>query len=483
MTLKPYTHCSRLLAGLILALTFTSAWGQAAHKLDSLFETMNKQGSINGAVLIAENGKPIYQKAFGYANFETKRLNDNNTVFELASVSKQFTAMAIMQLHQKHLLSYDDDLVKYFPQWPYKGITINNLLHHTSGLSDHLQWGAAMIDVTRVNNNADVLASLIKNAPAIYFQPNAALSYSNTNYTLLALIVEQISGMPFAKYLDTHIFKPLGMNRTQVYGQYTADKKIQNYAIGYDYDQNTDKYVVNSSLMSNRYEYFMDGAAGAYGICSTTGDMLKWDQALYTEKLVNKEEQELAYQATFLTNGKLAMQGLWPYGFGWMLLPGMNGANSRTYMHSGSYPGYMSIIFRHPTENKTVIILTNKYKATDMYELGFNVDSILFGKPFHIPGPTPHPKSITLSPEKLKIVEGNYSIMGKPGKKITITTAGGHAYAQITGQTSLEIFPSSELDFFYTAAPATIKFAKDSVGVVKKLVFSQSGTILNASKE
>jgi CubicO group peptidase (beta-lactamase class C family) len=469
----PYLYYRRLVACLIIALTITRAQGQTVHKLDSLFETLDKQHLINGSVLIAEKGKPIYQKAFGYANFETKRLNNDNTVFELASVSKQFTAMAIMQLHQKHLLSYDDDIVKYFPQLPYKGITINNLLHHTSGLSDHLQWGVGMIDVTRVNNNADVLAALIKHAPAIYFKPGETFSYSNTNYTLLALIVEQVSGMSFAKYLDTHIFKPLGMNHTQVYGQYAADKKIKNYAVGYDYDDHQGKYVVNTSMPANYYEYFMDGVAGPYGICSSTGDMLKWDQALYTEKLVNKEEQALAYVPSTLTNGKLAMLSNWPYGFGWLLLPGENG--SRTYLHSGGYPGYMSMIIRHPNENKTIILLTNIYNAIDFYSLAFNVDSILYGKPFKIPKAVPHYKSITLTPEKLKAVEGVYNI--KTNKTITITTADGRAYAQITGQPKFEIFPSAELEFFYTVVPATIGFTRDSAGVVKKLVLSQGGDV------
>jgi CubicO group peptidase (beta-lactamase class C family) len=476
----PYLRYSLIIC-LVFTTTITKVYGQKAHQLDSLFETLNKQHAISGCVLIAENGKPIYQKAFGYADVDSKQLNDNNTVFELASVSKQFTAMAIMQLHQKHLVGYDDDLVKYFPLWPYKGIKINNLLHHTSGLSDHLQWGAAMVDVNKINTNADILASLIKYAPPVYFMPGDSLSYSNTNYTLLALIVERVSGMPFAKYLDTHIFKPLGMNHTQVFGQYAANKKIKNYALGYDYDQHADKYVINNTLPKNRYEYFMDGVAGAYGICSTTGDMLKWDRALYTEKLVSKEEQSLAYEPTKLNNGKPAMLGNWPYGFGWLLLPSSTNHDGRTYMHSGAYPGYMSLIIRHPDENKTIIILTNRYNAIDMYDLGFNVDSILYEKPFHIPKATPHYKSITLTAENLKAIEGAYTI--KTDKKITISTEAGHAYAQITGQPKFEILPSAELEFFYKVAPVTIKFVKDSTGVIKTLVLTQGNVILTGTRQ
>lgn len=480
MKLPPYLY-RFLIAGFVISSTVNRAHAQKVHQLDSLFETLNRQQAISGSVLIAEKGKPIYQKAFGYADADARRLNDINTVFELASVSKQFTAMAIMQLHQKHLLGYDDDIVKYFPLLPYKGITINNLLHHTSGLPDHLQWGAPMVDVNKVNTNTDILASLIKYAPAVYFKPDAAFSYSNTNYTLLAMIIEKVSGMPFARYMDTYIFKPLGMHHTQVYGQYTADKKIKNYALGYDYDQYTGKYVLNNTLPRNWYEYFMDGVAGAYGICSTTGDMLKWDRALYTEKLVSKEEQSLAYKPVTLTTGKLAKLGDWPYGFGWLLLPGSADHDGRTYMHSGAYPGYMSLIIRHPDEDKTIIILTNRYNAIDMYDLGFNVDSILYEKPFHIPKATPQYKSITLKAEDLKAIEGTYAI--KADKKMTISTDRGHAYAQINGQPKFEIFPSTPLDFFFMVAPATIKFTKDSTGVINTMVLTQGSVVLTGKKE
>jgi CubicO group peptidase (beta-lactamase class C family) len=130
----------RTIISFLLILSIQMGYTQQTKELDSLFETLHKEGVLNGCILVAEEGKPVYQKTFGYANFETKQLLNNQTVFELASVSKQFTAMAIMQLHEKKKLNYDDELKKFFPSIPFDNIRIDNLLHHTSGIPDFLGW-------------------------------------------------------------------------------------------------------------------------------------------------------------------------------------------------------------------------------------------------------------------------------------------------------------------------------------------------------
>src|SRR6202012_4335988 len=136
---------------------------------------------------------------------------------------------------------------------------------------------------------------LYNTPPPLAFKAGDQFSYSNTNYVLLALIVEKVSGMPFEDYLEKFIFKPLGMAHTRVYHQRAAKQKIQNYALGYVFDPAKNKFMVNDSITANKYEYYFDGIAGPYGISCTTEDMLKWDQALYTNKLVSTEEQQLAY--------------------------------------------------------------------------------------------------------------------------------------------------------------------------------------------
>ncbi|QKJ31378.1 serine hydrolase [Mucilaginibacter mali] len=478
---KPLFYIRLLIGAVLLYASIGNASAQTEKNLDSLFGTLAKKGYLNGCVLIADQGKPIYQKAFGYANFDTKQPLTNETMFELASVSKQFTAMAIMQLHQQGKLSYNDSLNKYFPELPYHGITINNLLHHTSGIPDFLGWDDKMIDVNRVNYNNDVVASLAKNKQKVLFKPNDQLMYSNTNYLLLAQIVERVSGIPFGDYLDKNIFKPLGMTHTKVYGQRSAKQKIADYAYGYMYDPAKGRFMLNDSFNANRYEYYLDGVAGPYGISSNTGDMLKWDQALYTEKLVSKAEQELAYIPAKLNDGKEAKLGGMIYGFGWLVLSEQNG--TRRYMHSGGYPGYMTMICRYPDKNKTIILLTNIYNVINLYELTFAIENVLFKKPFTIPSAMPFTKSAVLSPAQIKAIEGNYAFKDAPQVKVIVSSENGQIYVQLTGQPKVEVYAESELEVFYTVVAAKIRFTKDEKGVVTKLTLFQGGREIVAVRE
>lgn len=466
----------------LMVFQLGSATAQTELKLDSLFRTLYKAGDFNGCVLIAENGKPIYQKSFGYADFTTKRLLDNQTMFELASVSKQFTAMAIMQLHQAKKLSYDDDITQYLPQIPYKHVTINNLLHHTSGIPDFLGWNGKQIDTTKINYDNDILTSLVRNAPPLEFKPGERFAYSNTNYVLLALIVERISGMTFGDYMNQFIFSPLQMTHTKIYHRRADSIKEKDYAMGYIYDPYKKRFIVNDSIPANHYQYYFDGIAGPYGISSNTTDMLKWDQALYTDKLVSKKEQEAAYQPSKLNNGKIAsLMGL-PYGFGWLILPEKDYTGKR-YMHTGGYPGYMTLIARYPDKDKTIIILTNMWNVINFGKLFVATENILFNKPFVLPPPIPFQKTVTLTPAQLNAIEGTYVLNAAHNIKLTISLDAGQAYAQLTGQIKVEIYPKDELNFFYTMVPATIKFIKNKDGVIRKLILSQNGRELRATKE
>lgn len=472
----------RILFVLPLMIISCTATTQKHQQLDSLFTTLADKGYFSGCVLVAEDGKPIYDTAIGYANFETKQKLNKETMFELASVSKQFTAMAIMQLHQRGKLNYEDAAVKYLPRLPYKDVTISNLLHHTSGIPEFLPWTDTLVDVNRINYNEDILEALAKNKVALNFKPGDQLSYSNTNYVLLALIVEKISGLPFSDYLNKNIFLPLGMNHTQVYHQRAARQKIANYAYGYLYNPAKGGFDLNDHFAGNRYQYYFDGVAGPYGISSTTEDMLKWDQALYTDKLVSKKVQDAAYQASKLNNGKEAkFEGI-PYGFGWLILPTLKD-EGRRFMHTGGYPGYMTIISRFPDKKKTIIILTNIYNVISMYQLSSAIENILFNKPFKIPEALPFKKSIALTPLQLKAIEGIYIHSGLPKLKFIITTDKGRVYAQIEGQPKAEIYPETETDFFYTVVKAKIHFGKNDAGVIDKLTLLQGGNEITANKE
>jgi CubicO group peptidase (beta-lactamase class C family) len=453
---------------------------KATKTLDSVFNVLHQQGSFNGCVLIAENGKETYKRAFGYANFETKDTLNNKSVFELASVSKQFTAMAIMQLHQKEKLAYTDDIRKYLPSLTYSGITIDHLLHHTSGIPEFLQWNEKQIDVTRVNYNQDILNTLVAKNITPLFKAGEYMAYSNTNYVLLALIVEKISGTSFASYMEKFIFKPLQMSNTYIQPQRSVAKKISNYAYGHIYSPKDAGFVLSDRQEANKYQYYFDGSAGAYGIGSTTEDLLKWDQALYTEKLLSKAEQQLAYTPAKLLNGKNATFHGIPYGFGWLVLP-TKAYTGKRYSHTGGYPGHQTIITRYPEKNKAIILLTNQYNVLDIGMLSFAIENILFDRPFKLPQFKPFKKIVPVSPADLKAIEGIYSLA--PGVKFTITTDQNQVYAQLTGQVNAEIYPESELEFFYTVVEAKLEFVRNAKGKIDKLILHQNGRQQVAMKD
>ena len=250
------------------------------------------------------------------------------------------------KLHEGGLLQYEDSLKKFFPELPYAGVTVNDLVHHTSGVPEFLGWDAEEIDISRINDNEDVLSSLKINNVKPLFAPGVTTAYSNTNYVLLALIVEKVSGMTFANYLHKNIFELIEMVHTQVYGQRYSKNKIDNYAYGYVYDSIKDEFVISDS--TEKYLYFFDGIAGVYGISSTAQDLLKWDQALYTEKLVSKKEITTAFEAYLLKSKKPARLFGLPYGFGWMI-----NESKKKYFHTGGYPDYATFIVRHFDKNQT----------------------------------------------------------------------------------------------------------------------------------
>mgnify|MGYP001546062255 CR=1 FL=1 len=200
---------------------FTNAIAQKNYA--PLFNTyMQKQvaeNDFNGNVLVAKNGKIIFQKSFGYADFDTKRLLNDSSVFELASVSKQFTAMGILLLVEKGKIKLSDSLRKFFPQLPYHNITIRNMLTHTSGLPAYDNEMALKWDHKKIAFNKDVINFLAKEKPPIRFQPGKKWEYSNTAFVLLASIIEKVSGQSFKNYMAENIFTPLGMTHSRVYNR------------------------------------------------------------------------------------------------------------------------------------------------------------------------------------------------------------------------------------------------------------------------
>jgi len=317
-------------------------------KIDLVFAAVP---DFSGVVLVADKGNPIYHKAFGYANLETKQNLDTASIFELASVSKQFTAMLIAMLKAEGKLNYDDQIEKYLLGLPYKGITIRHLLTHTSGLPDYQQLMDEKWDKSKVATNEDILLHLKKFHPISLFKPGEKYEYSNTGYVLLGSIVEKASGKDFVALCRDRIFNPVGMTSTNIRTKKEKDS-ISNFALGYILVSEKNKYVRADSFPSSNYTIWLGGRKGPGRISSTTSDLLKWDRTLYTEKLVRSQTMNEIFSPAKLNDGSFSN-----YGFGWMLRS--DSVLGKVVYHTGDNPGYKTEILRYIDQDKTVIVLCN----------------------------------------------------------------------------------------------------------------------------
>ncbi len=316
-------------------------------QLDEIFTS---QKTFSGVVLVAENGKPIYQKAFGYREFANQSVLQKTDIFELASVSKQFTSMIIMMLKEKNLLQYDDLLEKYI-DLPYKGITIRHLLTHTSGLPDYQNIMDKYWDKSKVAGNADCIAYLNKYAHPKNFEPGTKYEYSNTGYLLLASVAEKVTGKDFIELCRNWIFRPLKMKSTNI-RTLEEKKATSNFAIGHLLIKESNRYVRADSFPSSDYTIWLGNRKGPGRTSSTAADLLKWDQALYTNKLVPQSTLQEAFTPMKLNDGSLSN-----YGFGWSI--SRDSAMGRVVSHTGDNPGYKTQIIRYIDKNKTIILLNN----------------------------------------------------------------------------------------------------------------------------
>ena len=294
----------KLISIITLFLIGQSSFGQSkVQKIDSLLTNLYNTGDLNGNVLIAEKGKVIYNKSFGFSNESTKEKLNENSIFELASVSKQFTAMAIVILKEKGKLNYDEKISKYIPELShYANITIRNLLNHTSGLPDYGALMDTTFDKTKIATNKDIISAFAKYKPAVLFEPNTKWEYSNLGYDLLASVIEKASGMSYGDYLTQAIFKPLKMENTFVYTRRYAPKKVANYAYGYVYSDSLKKYVLPDDLDEFKFVVWLDGVVGEQTVNSTVVDLLKWDRALYTNKLISKKSKREIFRSSELND-------------------------------------------------------------------------------------------------------------------------------------------------------------------------------------
>ena len=334
---------------LFILLKVIPAQSQSQLSIDSLIQPYVRNG-FSGVLLVADNSKPIYLKAFGFRDFAQKIPLQSSDIFELASVSKQFTAMIIMMLKEKGKLNYDDPVEKYL-NIPYKNITVRNLLTHTGGLPDYEDIMAKHWDKTRVAGNTEIIEYLNLYHPPKSFEPGTGYQYSNTGYVLLASIAEKASGEDFIELARKWIFKPLKMSSTDI-RSLQQKAVIKNFALGHIYVQEKQEYIRVDSLPSSVYSIWLGNRKGPGRVSSTASDLFKWDQALYTEKLVKKTILQEAFTPIKLINDSVSN-----YGFGWMLLS--DNVLGKIVRHDGDNPGYKTQIVRYIDAHKTIILLSN----------------------------------------------------------------------------------------------------------------------------
>jgi CubicO group peptidase (beta-lactamase class C family) len=328
-------------------LTFTEAKGQN-QVMQQAFDKAKAAG-FSGVALVAKDGQIKFHEATGKRHFETNRALKKTDIFELASVSKQFTAMIIMMLKEKGKLNYDDPLSKYV-QVPYPDITIRHLLTHTSGLPDYQDIMDKHWDKTKVAGNPDIIEYINRYAPPALFKPNTKYEYSNTGYILLASIAEKASGEDFITLCRNWIFKPFKMKDTDI-RTLEAKAKVKNFAAGHLKDS-LNRYVNANTFHASDYTVWLGNRKGSGRISSTTQDLLKWDKALYTTQLVSETTLKEAYTPATLVGGIKSN-----YGFGWEIE--MDKAGNTIVLHTGDNPGYSTIIIRHLAQRKTFIVLNN----------------------------------------------------------------------------------------------------------------------------
>lgn len=324
-------------------------------ELDSVFSA---HPAFNGVVLVADKGTPVYHKAFGYIDLDARNPLDTTTIFELASVSKQFTAMIIMMLAEEGKLGFDDLLEKYIPELPYPGITLRHLLTHTSGLPDYQEIMDQHWDKSKAAGNPQIIQYLIEYHPEKRFNPGEKYEYSNTGYVLLGTVGEIAGQRDFIELCRDRIFGPLGMTSTDI-RSLEVKAAITNFARGFIYVEEKGRYVRADSFPSSNYIVWLGNRKGPGRISSTASDLLKWDRALYTENLVRKGSLGQAFTPYILKNDSISN-----YGFGWSISKHPTLGNKVS--HTGSNPGYATRIVRYIDADKTIIMLSNnEYRGSD----------------------------------------------------------------------------------------------------------------------
>ena len=314
-----------------------------SESIETFFQTRYEQRQFYGNVLFAQKGKILYQGHFGYENFKTKTPLKDESIFQLASLSKPFTAYGMMLLVEKGQVNLHDNVKKYLPGFPYDNITVEMLLTHRSGLCNYMYFADEnWPDRFRTPiHNDDVLRLFRQNIPLFYYPPDVRYDYSNTGYMLAASVIEKVSGQSFETYMQENVFGPIGMKNTRVYKKKKNKiRKLKNEVIGY-----TAKFKAHEDT-------YLNGVVGDKGIYSSATDLLKFDLALSKGTVLSKNWVDSCYMPR---NEKRRNKD--NYGYGWRIRH-QNG-KEKTIYHTGWWKGFRSYFIRDLNTGSVIIVLSN----------------------------------------------------------------------------------------------------------------------------
>lgn len=426
---------------IILFLVSTIAFGQSLDlEISALMSARYKSDEPGATILVAKGGKPIFRKAFGMANLEHHVAMTPEHVFEIGSITKQFTAVAILMLMEKGKLALEDPITKYIENYPMHGhtITVHHLLTHTSGIKSYTEM-ERWIKLWRNDMKPLEMIDLFKGEP-MDFAPGEKWKYNNSAYFMLGYIIEKASGIPYPEFIEKNIFSQLGM-KNSYYG--SQSKIIKNRAQGYQKDGN----YVNAEYLSLSQPY----TAGS--IMSNVDDLFTWQLAIQSNKLVKKETIQKAFTNYTLNNGKPTH-----YGYGWALNE-ING--STTLEHSGGIFGYSTNAIYLPKEDVFVVVFDN-CDCQNPSEVSTRVAALAIGKPY--------PEAVAkvkLDDTYANSLTGVYDF--ENGVSRIVTLEEGQLYSQRTGGSKLKIFPVDKVNFVFENDFATYQFISDKTGISEVL--------------
>jgi CubicO group peptidase (beta-lactamase class C family) len=422
------------------------AVAQKQLELDSIMRQFHKANVFNGTVLVAKEGKVVFNEGYGFADAVSKKTNDANTIFQIGSVTKQFTVAAIMKLQEERKLSVSDYIGKYFPELEGgDSITIHHLLTHRSGLYNYTDDTAMWYGRLSKEKLIDYT-----NKRSVLFKPGAKMQYNNTGYALLGYLIEKLSGKKYEQYIRDNFFKPLKMTSSGFdFANLSSPHKPKGY-----YDNGTTH--MQARVIDSTVSY----SAGA--IYSTTGDMLKWSGAILNQKLIKPASWKL-----MTTNHSEK------YGYGLVI---DSVAGEKNIWHNGGLDGFVSTFYNLPNQKITIVVFAN-YMQSNTIRVANTLAAAMLNKPYDLPkGRT----EISLPAETLKQYVGKYQLA--PTFAITITLEDAKMMAQATGQPKFQVYPEKENFFFYKVVDAQLEFVKDDKGFVTELILHQNGMKQKAKK-